>query len=88
MVFPTLDAGNISLRLMRVLSNAHQTGPILLGMNKPVHLLNRNSETHQIVDLAAIASVDAYNASKGMNSMPELIDDEPRKRPRNIVEVS
>ncbi|RLD21020.1 MAG: NADP-dependent malic enzyme [Bacteroidetes bacterium] len=88
LVFPNLDAGNISLRLMRVLSNAHQTGPILLGMKKPVQLLNRNSEVHQIVDLAAIASVDAYNASKGKNSFPKLINDEPYKRPRNIVDVS
>lgn len=88
LVFPNLDAGNISLRLMRVLSNAHQTGPILLGMKKPVQLMNRNSEIHQIVDLTAIASVDAYNEAKGILKTPELSYDEPRKRPRNIVDAS
>ena len=72
LVFPNLDAGNISLKLLRVLGKGHQVGPIMLGMNKPIHLLTRNSEVHQIVDLAAIACVDAYNESKGMNVMPKL----------------
>jgi len=65
LVFPNLDAGNISLKLMRAFSKAHQTGPIMLGLKKPVHLITRHSDVHQIVDLAAIASVDAYTEARG-----------------------
>ena len=63
LVFPTLDAGNISLKLMRHFSNAHQTGPIMIGLKKPIHLITRHSDVHQIVDLAAIASVDAHKSN-------------------------
>ena len=64
LVFPNLDAGNISLKLLRVMSNAHQTGPLMIGMRYPLHILTRNNEVHNIVDLAAIASVDAYSVKK------------------------
>ncbi|MDX1409173.1 MAG: phosphate acyltransferase, partial [Saprospiraceae bacterium] len=59
LIFPNLDAGNISLKLLRTFSSAHQTGPIMVGMDKPIQLLTRQMHTSQIVDLAAIATVDA-----------------------------
>ena len=65
LVFPNLDSGNISLKLMRAFSKAHQTGPIMLGLKKPIHLITRHSDVHQIVDLAAIASVDADTVARG-----------------------
>ncbi len=83
-------AGRLSqaqVRKSHIVQQLQAGGDLLLGMKKPVQLLNRNSEIHQIVDLAAIASVDAYKASRGMNNMPELIENEGRKRPRNIVEA-
>lgn len=59
LIFPTLDAGNISLRLVRHLSKAHTIGPIVFGMNKPIHLLPKGTDVKNIVNLAAIACVDA-----------------------------
>lgn len=87
LVFPNLDAGNISLKLLRVFSNAHQTGPIMIGLKKPIHLMTRNTEIHQIVDLAAIASVDAYNVAKGVDGLPDLQQVSGRKKARTIVEA-
>ncbi len=59
LIFPNLDAGNISLRLVRHLSNANSIGPIIVGLAKPIHLLPRGTEVTNIVNLAAIACVDA-----------------------------
>ncbi len=59
LIFPNLDAGNISLKLLQSLAKVHMIGPIAVGMEKPVHIMTRNSSTRNIVNLAAIASVDA-----------------------------
>ncbi|MEZ4960070.1 MAG: NADP-dependent malic enzyme [Saprospiraceae bacterium] len=59
LIFPNLDAGNISLRLVRHLSHANSIGPIIIGLAKPVHLLPRGTDVYNIVNLAAIACVDA-----------------------------
>ena len=59
LIFPNLDAGNISLRMVRHLSRAHSIGPIIIGLAKPIQLLPRNTDVTNIVNLAAIACVDA-----------------------------
>ncbi len=59
LIFPNLDAGNISLRLVRHLSHANSIGPIIIGLAKPIHLLPRGTDVDNIVNLAAIAAVDA-----------------------------
>ena len=59
LIFPELNAGNISLRLLQKLSNAHIIGPIMIGLDKPIHLATRTSSVTTLVNLAAIASVDA-----------------------------
>lgn len=59
LIFPNLDAGQISLRLIRHLAKANSIGPILLGLDKPIHLLPRDAEVSSIVNLAALATVDA-----------------------------
>ncbi len=59
LVFPTLDAGNISLALMRKFSRGDIIGPLLMGMRRPVQLLARGSDVNNIVNITAIASVDA-----------------------------
>jgi malate dehydrogenase (oxaloacetate-decarboxylating)(NADP+) len=59
LIFPNLDAGNISLRLVSSMSDANYIGPIIIGLAKPVHLLQRGSDVTNIVNLAAIATVDA-----------------------------
>lgn len=58
-IFPNLDAAHISLRLLRKLSDANTMGPILMGLDQPIHLLPRDADISNIVNLAALASVDA-----------------------------
>jgi malate dehydrogenase (oxaloacetate-decarboxylating)(NADP+) len=63
LIFPNLDAGNISLRLVRHLSHANSIGPIIIGLAKPIHLLPRGTDVDNIVNLAAIAAVDAQKVA-------------------------
>ncbi len=61
LIFPDLQSGNIAYKLLERLSGAKAVGPILMGMNKPVHVLQRGASVDDIVNLAAIAVVDAQN---------------------------
>jgi malate dehydrogenase (oxaloacetate-decarboxylating)(NADP+) len=58
-IFPDLNAANICYKLLARLGGAEAIGPILLGMAHPVHVLERGSEAAAIVNLTAIAVVDA-----------------------------
>ncbi|MCH7879533.1 MAG: phosphotransacetylase [candidate division Zixibacteria bacterium] len=58
-IFPDLNSGNIAYKLMQRLAGADVIGPILMGLDKPIHVLQRNSSVSEIVDMAAIATVDA-----------------------------
>lgn len=64
LIFPNLSAGNIAYHLMMELGNSEAIGPILLGLNKSVHVLQLGSSVRQIVNMVAIASVDAYVKGK------------------------
>jgi len=59
LVFPNLEAGNIGYKLLQRLGGADAMGPMLAGMNKPVHVLQRGDEVKDIVNLAGVAVVDA-----------------------------
>ncbi|MDR5655690.1 NADP-dependent malic enzyme [Halodesulfurarchaeum sp. HSR-GB] len=61
LVFPTLEAGNIGYKLLQRLGEAEAIGPMLVGMDKPVHVLQRGDSVDDIVNLAAVAVVDAQN---------------------------
>jgi len=61
LVFPSLDAGNIAYKLLQRLGGAEAIGPMLVGMDKPVHVLQRGDEVKDIVNLAGLAVVDAQN---------------------------
>ena len=63
LVFPNLESGNIGYKLLQRLGNAEAIGPMLVGMDKPVHVLQRDDEVKDIVNLAAIAVVDAQEQS-------------------------
>ncbi|MBL7749655.1 MAG: NADP-dependent malic enzyme [Chitinophagaceae bacterium] len=64
MIFPNLAAGNIAYNLMKELETADAVGPILLGLNKPVHILQLGSSVRSILNMALIAVVDAQIKSK------------------------
>lgn len=59
MIFPNLTSGNLSYKILRELHKSQSIGPILLGMNKPVHILQMRCSVEEIVNLATIAVLDA-----------------------------
>lgn len=58
LIFPDLQSGNIAYKLLARLADAEAIGPILVGMNKPVLVLQQNSDVNDIVNMAAIAAMD------------------------------
>ena len=64
LVFPNLDAGTISLHLLKFFGRVNTVGPIIMGMDRPVHLLIRGDDVSEIVNMAAIATVDAQKAEE------------------------
>ncbi|MFQ5755216.1 MAG: phosphate acetyltransferase [Acidiferrobacterales bacterium] len=65
LVFPTLDAGNIAYKLMQRLGGAEAIGPILTRLRKPVHVLQRGAEVDEIINMAAVAAVEAQEEEAG-----------------------
>jgi malate dehydrogenase (oxaloacetate-decarboxylating)(NADP+) len=59
LIFPNLASGNIAYKLLMEIGGADAIGPILLGMKKPVHILQLGSSVREIINMTAIAVVDA-----------------------------
>ena len=64
LIFPNLAAANIAYKLLSRIGGAEAIGPILMGMNKPVHALQRGSAAADVVNLTALAVVDAQRSSR------------------------
>ena len=64
LIFPELQSANIAYKLIWRLANAEAIGPILLGLDKPVHVLQPGLEVSDIVNMAAICVMDAQEADK------------------------
>ncbi len=64
LIFPNLAAGNIAYNLLQEIGGADSIGPILLGLNKPVHVLQLGSSIRSIFNMVVIAVVDAQGKSK------------------------
>jgi len=64
LIFPNLAAGNIAYNLLKELETADAVGPILLGLKKPVHILQLGSSVRSIINMSLIAVVDAQIKSK------------------------
>jgi malate dehydrogenase (oxaloacetate-decarboxylating)(NADP+) len=64
LIFPNLEAGNIAYKLLHRIGGAELIGPLLTGLAKPVHVLQRGSEVNDIVHVAAVAVVDAQEVGK------------------------
>lgn len=73
LVFPTLESGNIAYKLLQELGSAEAVGPILLGLKKPVHVLQLGSSIREIVNMVTIAVVD-------VQSKEEQIQDKASKK--------
>ncbi len=68
LIFPNLSAGNIAYKLLHHLGGATVIGPILLGMRRPVHVLERGADVQDIVNMAAVAVVDAQERTQSPES--------------------
>jgi malate dehydrogenase (oxaloacetate-decarboxylating)(NADP+) len=64
LIFPNLEAGNIAYKLMMELAEAEAIGPILMGMNKPAHILQIGSSVREIVNMVSLAVVDAQGRKR------------------------
>ena len=76
LVFPDLQSCNIACKLLTQLGGCEAFGPILSGMAKPVHLLQRGAEVEDIVNVTTIAVVDAQDSSAALRlpaSQPALV---------------
>lgn len=69
-IFPNLSSGNIAYKMMQEIGGAEAIGPILLGLKKSIHVLQIESTVREIVNMAAIAVVDAQYIERG--EVPDL----------------
>jgi malate dehydrogenase (oxaloacetate-decarboxylating)(NADP+) len=75
LIFPNLAAGNIAYNLLKEVGQSDAIGPILLGLKKPVHVLQLGSSVRNIVNMAIIAVVDAQLKSQA--SADEVVSRSP-----------
>ena len=64
LIFPNLDAANITYKMLKELNQVDSVGPIMLGMEKPVHIFQLGASVEEMVNMAAVAVVDAQEKSK------------------------
>jgi len=64
LIFPNLDSANITYKLLKELNDADSIGPIMMGMRKPAHILQLGASVDEIVNMSAVAVVDAQNKEK------------------------
>jgi malate dehydrogenase (oxaloacetate-decarboxylating)(NADP+) len=72
LIFPNLAAGNIAYNLLKEVGGADAIGPILLGLNKPVHVLQLGSSVRSIFNMALVAVIDAQIKCK--TSSQEIVE--------------
>ena len=59
LIFPNLESANITYKLLKELQGAESIGPVILGLSKAVHVLQLGSSVDEMVNMAALAAVDA-----------------------------
>jgi malate dehydrogenase (oxaloacetate-decarboxylating)(NADP+) len=67
LIFPDLQSGNIAYKLMARMGSAEAIGPVLVGMNKPVFVLQQNSDVNDVVNMAAITAMEISLKKKGQS---------------------
>src|SRR5579863_2789862 len=73
LIFPNLESGNIAYKLLHRIGGAELIGPLLTGLSRPVHVLQRGSEVNDIVHVAAVAVVDAQEVGNPYRSLVEAV---------------
>ncbi|MFD0993902.1 NADP-dependent malic enzyme [Tenacibaculum geojense] len=66
LIFPNLESANITYKLLKQVDEAESIGPILLGLSKPVHVLQLGASVDEMVNMAAVAVVDAQEREKNI----------------------
>ena len=61
LVFPNLDSANITYKVIKEIDGALSIGPIIMGMDRPVHILQLKASVDEIINMSAIAVVDAQS---------------------------
>ena len=64
LVFPNLDSANSNYKLLSEINNAESIGPIMMGMRKPVHILQLGASVEEMINMAAVAVIDAQEKEK------------------------
>jgi len=64
LIYPDLDSANSTYKLIKELNNVDSIGPIMMGMKKPVHILQLGASVEEMVNMAAVAVVDAQEKEK------------------------
>ena len=64
LIFPNLESANITYKLLKLLEGAESIGPVILGLSKPVHVLQLGCSVDEMVNMAALAAVDAQQREK------------------------
>lgn len=69
LIFPNLEAANINYKMLKELYNVDSIGPIMLGLDKPVHIFQLGASVEEMVNMAAVAVVDAQEKEKRFKSI-------------------
>jgi malate dehydrogenase (oxaloacetate-decarboxylating)(NADP+) len=80
LIFPNLSAGNIAYNLLQEVGGADSIGPVLLGLNKPVHVLQLGSSVRSIFNMVLIAVIDAQLKTASHNTQQQVKNSEWWKR--------
>lgn len=64
LIFPNLDSGNSTYKLLKELNKSESVGPILMGMNRPVHIIQLGASVEEMVNMSAVAVVDAQEKER------------------------
>jgi malate dehydrogenase (oxaloacetate-decarboxylating)(NADP+) len=66
LIFPNVESGNIAYKVLQEIGGAEVIGPVLMGLRKPVHILQLGASVREIVNMTAIAVVDAQRGGKAL----------------------
>jgi len=69
LIFPNLESANITYKLLKELYKVSSIGPIMMGMGKPVHIFQLGASVEEMVNMAAIAVIDAQEKENKKNKL-------------------